>query len=661
MFSPKEGESISSLIISPPLALTMKRKESPAPSSGKRAPAKKKGTGAPVVINITEEEEAQEVASAPRTQNAAAEPRPSWGSGKSAGRNYIQDFLGEEVFVKGKRPAGKFGGNAIFEDSMQLLRTFRLEPPNPESNRRAQWAKKNGKPVPSLEELEPLRNVYQLMDSVKRGADYYLTEGTATTFVMAFDKARHVPMTKGEEQTERDAKENLLKTVESNERPTLKQVLRDGVEHAQRRPYLHPLLGFPWDYDHAMEDRHGTRMEVLANCCYHWLLPHAKRAEQLIAQDNLVRYDRQRLYQASVDFVMSVNDPGLPSTVNVPEASADEQAGNAELLRSLGVKLPLGKKLVLDGHCLDYARMRALGVESIEERRAAFGDVHEFCAQCQPRFNDSPDQLSEAEMREEDEMDALQQKHLDEAFSREVLYDTPLVLSSELRSGVLPVTRLYLEDRLRNQLGEADFTIFFLYEQLCRIDHEEGIPRTSPVLEIHSIDTDLLYLSLVYMEKMRARAHYHASVSGRGGLTASQMPDTQELESTVDLTPLPGEYATKIYIKYSNHNWILRYTAPREDFEDWIDVGAAYSSLLFNYGGEEDEDATSDVPTYPILDLMACLFCGGGDFMLSFPRMPPQHFFNAWWGHRKYIGHLVKYRYPRHQHVEVDADASCAP
>jgi hypothetical protein len=256
------------------------------------------------------------------------------------------------------------------------------------------------RPLGSSPDLTPgdvsckLKRGFDIFIFTKRSAEYTLEHTEAETYIGIFDKARYVPIIKGEEQASRDGPKDVPTTSkrrakEIKPKPDTTPV--DGIPHDKRRPYLTPKDAPPRDLKLAISDRNGTQMEIIRNIVSSWISP----------------------------------------------------ASGARL------RVPDGKRVIIDGHCLTVAGGKAIGIAG-----------------------DAPDTDEDA-------------------------YCTPILIGTDF-GGEEDTVRWMPE--LFNRLGETDYTMFYMHKRMGDIT---GEPVRTDML---STDTDTLMLGLVYMEKYGAQA-----------------------------------------------------------------------------------------------------------------------------------------------------------
>jgi hypothetical protein len=246
------------------------------------------------------------------------------------------------------------------------------------------------------------------------------------------------------------------------------------------------------------------------------------------------------------------------------------------------VNVPRGKRLIINGHCISLEKSRELKV----------GEGQKW----------SPKDDEEA-------------------------YSTPIVVEEDLS--------LSWADHLADRLGECDFSGYYIYNRLC--EHEGR--RLG--LDVYSVDTDIMFLGLVYCHKNR----------GQDG----------------------------IYWRFEpNLSWVLHYAEVPDRWpqlnERWGDISELHRSIkggCFNRPKEKPQKFNkktgkpivprkkADIPTKvedfvmlknPILTLVAAFFTMGGDFIDKFPLIVHETALKAVMCYSKYIGDIVEedkamYRY----------------
>jgi hypothetical protein len=394
------------------------------------------------------------VAAAPRKKTKAptGEPKLEFGSGKSAARHFLKTFFGSLVFPDESqgRPDTRtlhrreHVAHIALEDSLQQLQLFKLHPSGRQRDLLAKQAEAEADGDYSRSaQVEPIQMPLDLVRMMKKNAEYTLNKrggGTQySTYVMCFDRAEDVPITKREEQADRDATvvqrmrdqeaEAEAMDIDGGGLPgaalagTTKVVERSQLPHAEQRPYLRLHEGFHCEWDEAMTDRLGTREEILRNLCSHML------------------------------DVYETHD----------ECDALRAAGARSPL-GVGFRLDKGKRVILAGHCLRRADLQEL-------------DMQLRLAQSQ--------QLLGGE------------RALGADLSDEEIHKTPVCLECDALTGFY---RLYLMPTCMGRLGETDFMGFHIFESLRRLTASQQ--ECAGGLDLFTTDTDLLHLSLVYLWKL---------------------------------------------------------------------------------------------------------------------------------------------------------------
>jgi hypothetical protein len=186
------------------------------------------------------------------------------------------------------------------------------------------------------------------------------------------------------------------------------------------------------------------------------------------------------------------------------------------------------------------------------------------------------------------------------------LYEIPIVLETDAHGRYW----LSVAPALRNRIGETDFVVFYLYDRLRQGAAAAKAISEQPAIrdggfDIFSTDTDLLHLSLVYLYK----------------------------RCVLERTPLAELPA--ICICYVAQTWVLRRTSPYPGKEQWSDVLA-----LFRY--IHQHGVRNGRTVHGVLNAVVSAFCGGGDYLFSFPGLPCFWFMAATWHHVDWIKDLVQ-------------------
>jgi hypothetical protein len=165
-------------------------------------------------------------------------------SGKSTGRHALAAMF-PEAFVKGRDSL--YDGDVVCEDSLQALRCI---------------TDKEVRPDPITGECR-VSSWRDLAIICKRSAEHYLNKRDCKYYVMCFDNAEYVPITKGEEQGSRDSKE----------KERLKYTLEGVIPYYElEKPFMELDLPLPIDWSLALSDREGFRKEVIAWLCEQWVM-----------------------------------------------------------------------------------------------------------------------------------------------------------------------------------------------------------------------------------------------------------------------------------------------------------------------------------------------------------------------------------------------------
>lgn len=486
------------------------------------------------------------VAAARKKTKEAGEPNLEFGSGKSAARHFLKTFFHSLAFSEEGKPdtchlhGRRHSAQLAFEDSLQQLQLFKLHP----SQRQRFLLEKESAQEEGGGSVEPIRMPLDLVRMMKKNAEYTLNKrggGSYDTYVLCFDKGRFVPPTKKEEEADRDAgvvarlREQEEEAEAQQETPTPGASLQgtskifeaSHVPHAEQRPYLRLHQGFHCEWDEAMTDREGTRMEIIRNLCQHML----------------------DVYEAH------------------GECDALRAAG-AQSPLGAGFQLERGKRVIIDGHCLRVP------------------DVQELDLQI--RLNQGQQLLGG-------------ENALGHGLSDDDLYEIPICLARDAAG----MYSLCLVPELRNRIGETDFTLFFLAERMAELSHVTGYsPYRHGGFDVFSTDTDILHLAMVYLWKLVMCSH-------------------------AKLGELPP-----ICISYQAQTWALRRTSPYSSKEPWSDVLSLFR-YVHQHGIREAQTA------HGVLNFAVSAFCGGGDYLFSYPLLPVYWWMGALWHHAPYIGNLV--------------------
>ena len=378
------------------------------------------------------------------TKNKEGEELLDFGSGKSSGRHFLEHYLGDRVFTRGKRPVPPEGPSRVcFEDSLQILQTFKLKPSFTRREELKELHAAGADPDDILfgmnEQdakawaLEPIRTVVELIRMMARGANYGLGRGGYDVYVPCLDLAKRVPETKAETQQDRDQsvvdkmRADRAKTMEELATFSNKVILpSDGIPHTQRRPFLCPSKGFPEDYDEGLTDRMGTRMSILRAICFYL----------------------------------------LDVTESSPACRALYTQGVKRGTLDMALRVPEGKCVILVGHCL------------------AKEDLVQLCGYLQQDPAGTCDEWKD--LTDDD------------------LYEIPVVLHG---GGHVPGEYcIQVATGLRCGMGETDFSVFGLWEKLCTraggVLTETKLEWTRRTgFHITSTDTDLLYYGIISLAK----------------------------------------------------------------------------------------------------------------------------------------------------------------
>jgi hypothetical protein len=133
-----------------------------------------------------------------------------------------------------------------------------------------------------------IKNGFHLCGTMKKSCEYTLMETDAYYYVMAFDKAKYVPVAKGDEHHGRDGNDTTEaetgseagaspKTTSKSKAkakadvPKPNYVPEDGISFKDRRPYLRMDDPLPRDFSLALSDREDTLMNIIAGISASWI------------------------------------------------------------------------------------------------------------------------------------------------------------------------------------------------------------------------------------------------------------------------------------------------------------------------------------------------------------------------------------------------------
>jgi hypothetical protein len=260
--------------------------------------------------------------------------------------------------------------------------------------------------------------------------------------VLIFDKYLFVPIAKGVEQDKRNARSKSINETALAVPPAL--------SYKQARPYLLPHAPLPADWPLALSDRDQGISTIISD---------------LVA-------------------ILAVS------------ARDHENEYNFELSH--------GRRVCIDGHCLTFEKVLALGA-IYPSRRLALAACNEI--------GDARAYLSDRQLWRTHQLD-----------SDAAMYQTPIVFESVFNEQYGESHYVvYFESRARNCIGETDSAIFTLHRLWSRILYDEEFLQESagaavasslsaqasafPMLnaDILSIDTDIGYQALLYLSRIDKR------------------------------------------------------------------------------------------------------------------------------------------------------------
>ena len=236
--------------------------------------------------------------------------------------------------------------------------------------------------------------------------------------------------------------------------------------------------------------------------------------------------------------------------------------------------IPKWKNLIIDGHCLTLEKSKILGV-GIDQK-----------------------------YKPKDDLEA---------------YSTPIIIQTD--------GKLSWATYLKNEIGESDFSIFFLYDKIC------GIEKKMLGLDIYSVDTDMMFLSLIYLHKK--------------GLNCGEICWRFE----------PGP-SWVLNIEFVPNVW-PNFT------ESWVDIRELYNYIkegcfiepqpkppkINKATGKpvvsrKKAERTKDIISFinlknPVVCLVVAFFTAGGDYIDKFPLFGHEAAFTALQCYSNYIGDLI--------------------
>jgi hypothetical protein len=271
--------------------------------------------------------------------------------------------------------------------------------------------------------------------------------------------------------------------------------------------------------------------------------------------------------------------------------------------------VPSGKRLIVDGHCLTLEDCEELGVKGIR-----------------PKTDE-------------------------DAAKTPLVLGLPLIPEDFLQ--IEPYPYLTWGAELRNENGEADFGIFYLWKQLCKLDQREY------GLDMFSNDTDWMELALVLLARQQACAgpifwRYAPKPSWvlyteHNKLSDEQWVDVSGLYQAIDAgafsddppkkKPPPASKKRKQEEENGPNNAKKRARPPPKGPLDEMtkEEREAYEIGLVVMKRQFFEDTENRV-----LSLVAALFAVGNDVLGGFKGLTHERFVDAMRIYGGYIGTLVK-------------------
>lgn len=288
---------------------------------------------------------------------------------------------------------------------------------------------------------------------------------TCEIYCCVFDKSRFVPISKGVEQTKRNLKlptlgSSTVAAAAADEPNDVGHVIppADGISYKNRRPYISPGQPIPTDWNLAKHDRKDTLQDII---------------RQLSRGLLNVRWTYEFAPPKLGD------EPGAPRrTVATPPRNC--------------YQIPAGKRVIVDGHAMTLQDVLDLGIYMTRKHMLSI-------------VQSTPELLAENGYTTD-----------------EHVYETPICFDHVLTADNDDYLACYFMPELRNRVGEADFSIFAIHKQLSQVLYREQLERESVStaayqataalmsqympyvpMDILSVDTDLIYLSLLYLDKLR--------------------------------------------------------------------------------------------------------------------------------------------------------------
>ena len=304
----------------------------------------------------------------------------------------------------------------------------------------------------------------QLAGNMLRNCNYYMQKSLddPTTHFILFDKYRHVPITKGGEQQKRDANPSNNVVVKNS---------KDIDEYDNAPPYFMYGQPIPLDWNDAKEDREGRFSQAIRFITKCWLTP----------------------------------------TMNYTCLNP-----------------PPGKKVILDGHCLSRKDMDELGVTGIEEAEE----------QLVKRLMDSNKKITRREDIRIDFRDipiCIETPKEGEKAANLFPWQRKLNLNGNNNNNSnnsidanideirMPNQRLiYVVPELYNELGEADYTIFFMIRKMFQFS------QRNLKTKIFSIDGDITNLAIAHIHRWFSDIDFNLDYN-----QTKQIEKRKQIESTI--------------------------------------------------------------------------------------------------------------------------------
>ena len=392
-------------------------------------------------------------------------------SDKTVQKSHIRHVLEiayPTCFINGdKRTPAEIGNvRLVFEDSMQTLKSFGDT-----------W--NSNQQVPSNQScsidyglilLRKLGNLVlthfeHLLLSFRQSAEItFRNMPNVEVYALMFDKYDFVPISKGHEQTKRNS--SKAANIEDAEGKVIVTIgPADGISYKQRRPYLALGKEIPEDINKAKHDRDDT-------------LPHIVRC---ICRELLNPLEGRRLSDEDAE----PPKPWEPQTL-LPQENF-----------TTSFTIPHGKRVVIDGHCLQLEDLR--NIQAIFPNRQMALEAWQVTL----------GKFKYEELAEQTLWDAAGFK------SDRDVYSTPVVVESIVGPEKQEMRIAYMCRALANEQGEGDFCFFGMHHLLSRMLHREKNPDAVmdfPLLsyDVLSIDTDIGLLAGFNFDRWRRLGRYDA-------------------------------------------------------------------------------------------------------------------------------------------------------